>query len=193
MVLECYLCATVKELIYIKSGIPIDVLLVVIKLHLGVCSYLFEHMAYLLLLLRRYKNVTTSALEILVASEVETECSHELVILLWEHMLLEVGESSGEYHRLFVMIVCTSLVFAASGWIEQTKILFILLQHHGVSNMMQASSSHRATAMLTYRIVYGKDVVSFFGIIYLVIDTFNMLCYFLLCKFTIIMTNSVLT
>ena len=73
------------------------------------------------------------------------------------------------------------------------RSLFILLQHHGVSNMMQASSSHRATAMLTYRIVYGKDVVSFFGIIYLVIDTFNMLCYFLLCKFTIIMTNSVLT
>ena len=88
MVLECYLCATVKELIYIKSGIPIDVLLVVIKLHLGVCSYLFEHMAYLLLLLRRYKNVTTSALEILVASEVENKCCHELFVLLWEDMLL---------------------------------------------------------------------------------------------------------
>ena len=76
-----------------KSGIPIDVLLVVIELHFGVCSYLFEHLAYHFLLLN-----TTPALEILVASEVETEGSHELVVLLWEHVLLEVGKSSGVFH-----------------------------------------------------------------------------------------------
>lgn len=137
-----------------KSGIPIDVLLVVIELHFGVCSYLFEHLAYHFLFLRRDKNVTTSALEILVASEVENEGCHELVILLWEHVLLEVGESSGEYHRLFVAIVCTRFVLAASGWVNQTQILFILLHHHGVSNMVQAVSSHWTAAMLTYWIVY---------------------------------------
>ena len=137
-----------------KSGIPIDVLLVVIELHFGVCSYLFEHLAYHFLFLRRDKNVTTSALEILVASEVKTEGCHELVILLWEHVLLEVGESSGEYHRLFVAIVCTRFVLAASGWVNQTQILFILLHPHGVSNMMQAGCCHRAAAMLTYWIVY---------------------------------------
>ena len=89
-----------------KSGIPIDVLLVVIELHFGVCSYLFEHLAYHFLLLRRNKNVTTPALEILVTSEVETEGSHELVVLLCEHMLLEVGESSGVFHwcRLALML-----------------------------------------------------------------------------------------
>lgn len=78
-----------------KSGIPIDVFLIFIKVHLRVCSYLFEHLAYHFLLLRRDKNVITPALEILVASEMETEGSNELVVLLWEHMLLEVGESSG--------------------------------------------------------------------------------------------------
>ena len=160
MVLEFHLCGTGVLLMWYwqrtymhKSGIPIDVLLVVIELYFGVCSYLFEHLAYHFLLLRRNMNVTTPALEILVASEVETEGSHELVVLLWEHVLLEVGESSGEYHRFFVAIVYTRFVLAASGWIDQTQILFFLLHHHGVSNMAQASSSHRATAMLTYRII----------------------------------------
>jgi hypothetical protein len=100
------------------------------------------------------KNVTTPTLEILVASEVEDEGSHELVILLWVHPLLEVGESSGEYHWLFIPIVCTCLVLAASGGIDQTHILFILLQQHRVGYLMQAGSCHRAVAMLTYRIVY---------------------------------------
>ena len=137
-----------------KSGIPIDVLLVVIEVHFGVCSYLFEHQSYHFLLLRWKKNVTTSALEILVAPEVENEGCHKLVILLWEHMLLEVGESSGVFHWLFIAIVCTRFVLAASGWVNQTQILFILLHHHGVSNMVQAGCCHRAAAMLTYWIVY---------------------------------------
>ena len=67
-------------------------------------------------------------LEILVASEVKDEGSHELVILLWVHTLLEVGESSGEYHRLFISIVCTCLVLAASGGIDQTQIFCMLHQ-----------------------------------------------------------------
>lgn len=128
-------------------------LLVVIELHFGVCSYLFEHLAYHFLFLRRKKNVTTPELEILVASEVETEGCHELVILLWVHPLLEIGESSGEYHRLFVAIVYTRFVFAASGGINQLQIFFVLLHHHGVSNMVQAGSCHRAAAMLTYWII----------------------------------------
>ena len=64
------------------------------------------------------KNVATSALEILVASEVEDEGSHELVILLWVHPLLEVGESSGVGHRLAVPIVYTRLILTASGRID---------------------------------------------------------------------------
>ena len=119
-----------------KSGIPIDVFLVFIKVHFGVSSYLFKHQSYHLLLLRWKKNVTTSALEILVAPEVEDESSHKLVILLWVHPLLEVGESSGEYHRLFIPIVCTYLVLAASGGIDQTQILCILPHHHGVGYLM---------------------------------------------------------
>ena len=136
-----------------KSGIPIDVFLIFIKVHFGVSSYLFKHQSYHLLLLRWKKNVTTSALEILVAPEVEDEGSHELVILLWVHPLFEVGESSGEYHRFFIPIVCTCFVLAASGWIDQTQILFILLHHHGVGNMVQTGSCHGAAAMLTHRIV----------------------------------------
>ena len=63
------------------------------------------------------KNVAMSTLEILVASEVEDEGSHELVIQLWVHPFLAIGESSGEYHRLFIPIICTCHVIAASGWI----------------------------------------------------------------------------
>ena len=111
-------------------------LLVFIEVHFGVSSYLFKHQSYHLLLLRWKKNVTTPALEILVASEVEDKGRHELVILLWVHLLLEVGESSGEYHRLFISIVCTCLVLAASGGIDQTQILCILLHHHGVGYLM---------------------------------------------------------
>ena len=97
--------------------------------------------------------ITTPALEILVASEVENEGCHELVILLWVHPLLEVGVSSGEYHRLFIAIVYTRFVFAASGGINQLQIFFVLLHHHGVSNIVQAGSCPRAAAMLTYGII----------------------------------------
>ena len=71
-----------------KSGFLIDVFLVFIKVHRGVCSYLLEHKFYYFLFLMRKKNCTTSALEILVASEVENKCWHELFVLLWEDMLL---------------------------------------------------------------------------------------------------------
>ena len=80
----------------------------------------------------------------------ENEGRHELVILLWVHPLLEIGESTGENHRFFIPIVCTYLVLTALGGINLMQILYMLLQHHGVSNMMQASSSHRAATMLTY-------------------------------------------
>ena len=123
-------------LIWHGSSIPIDSLLIFIEIHLGVCSYLFKHQSYHFLLLWWKKNAAMPTLEILVASEVETEGSHELVILLWVHSLLEVCESSGEYHRLFIPIVCTSFVLAASGGIDQTQILFILLHHHGVGYLM---------------------------------------------------------
>ena len=72
----------------------------------------------------------------LLLAEVENEGCHELVILLWVHPLLEVGESSGEYHRFLIPIVCTCLVLAASGRIDQTQILCILLHHHGVGYLM---------------------------------------------------------
>lgn len=36
----------------------------------------------------------------------------------------------------FIPIVCTCLVLAASGGIDQMQILFILLQHHGVGYLM---------------------------------------------------------
>ena len=91
--------------------------LVLIEVHFGVSSYLFKHQSYHFLLLRWKKNVTTPTLEILVASEVEDEGSHELVILLWVHPFLAIDESSGEYHRLFIPIICTCHVIAASGWI----------------------------------------------------------------------------
>ena len=73
-----------------------DVFLVLSEVHFGVCSYLFKHQSYHLLLLGWKKNVTTFAFEIWVASEMENEGCHELVILLRVHPLLEFSESSGE-------------------------------------------------------------------------------------------------
>ena len=127
--------------------------LVFVEVHFGVCSHLFKHQSYHFLLLGRKQNVATPTLEILVASEVEDEVRYELVILLWVHMLLEVGESSGENHRLFIPIVCTCLVLATSGGIDQTQILFVLLHEDGVGYLVQTGSRHGAAAMLTHRIV----------------------------------------
>ena len=90
-------------------------LLVVVEVHFGVSSYLFKHQSYHFLLFWWKKNVTTPTLEILVASEVEDKGSHELVILLRVHPLLEVGETASEDHRLFIAIVCARFVLAASG------------------------------------------------------------------------------
>ena len=125
MVLEYQLIYTIVTLMWYRqvvkrhdSDIPIDVLLVFVEVHFGISSYLFKHQSYHFLFLWWKKNVTTPALEILVASEVETEGSHELVILLWVHPLLEVGESSGKNHRLFIPIVCICFVFAASDGID---------------------------------------------------------------------------
>lgn len=78
------------------SGIPVDMFLVFVEVHFGVCSHLFKHQSYHFLLLGRKQNVATSTLEILVASEVEDEGGHKLIILLRVHSLLKVGESFGE-------------------------------------------------------------------------------------------------
>ena len=128
-----------------------------IKVHFGVSSYLFKHQSYHLLLLGRNKDGATSALVVLVASEVENEGCHKLVVLLRIHVLLEVGEAFGKYYGLFISIVCACLVFAAFCRINQTQKLSILLQHHGVGNMVQARDCQRAVAMLAYGVVtrYG--------------------------------------
>lgn len=135
--------------------------LIFVEVHIGVCSYLFEHQPYHFLLLRWKKNIATPTLEILVASEVEDKGSHELVILLRVHPLLEVGETASEDHRLFIAIVCARFVLAASGGVDKMQILFILLHHHGVSHLVQTSSCHRATAMLTYWIALGEGCIIF--------------------------------
>ena len=121
MVLEFHLAGTGVLLMWYwqrtymhKSGILIDVFLIFIKVHLRVSSYLFKHLSYHFLLLWWKKEDTTPTLEILVASEVQNKGCHELVVLLWEHVLLEVGESSGESHGVEHLIVRCSLFVAFS-------------------------------------------------------------------------------
>ena len=165
---ECYLCGTERVLIWHKSGIPIDLFFVAIEVHFWVSSNLFEYQSYHLLLLWRKKDGATPALVVLVASEVENEGCHKLVVLLRIHVLFEVCEASGKYYGLFISIIFTRFVFAAFCRINQTQILFILNQS-GVGNLAQACGCHRAVVMFANGIVVRCSLI--------VVFSHNVICF----------------
>jgi hypothetical protein len=80
---------------------------VFVKIELGIYSALFQGIKHNLLLSWRQDYLTTSAHEILIASEVQDEHIHELRILLREHTFLEVGEASGKPYWLGTGIMGT--------------------------------------------------------------------------------------
>ena len=86
---------------------------ILVKFQWGLYSTLLQSLLDDCLLIGRKKDVSSSALEVLVASEVADEQGHELGILLWKHAFLEVGESFGKTHGLAAGIVWTTVLFGA--------------------------------------------------------------------------------
>ena len=86
---------------------------ILVKFQWGLYSTLLQSLLDDCLLIGRKKDVSSSALEVLVASEVADEQGHELGILLWKHAFLEVGESFGKTHGLAAGIVWTAVLFGA--------------------------------------------------------------------------------
>ena len=86
---------------------------ILVKFQWGLYSTLLQSLLDDCLLIGRKKDVSSSALEVLVSSEVADEQGHELGILLWKHAFLEVGESFGKTHGLAAGIVWTAVLFGA--------------------------------------------------------------------------------
>ena len=82
--------------IYSFSLIPIHPILIPIKLELFGHAYLAESVEDELLLCGREKAGAAAALKVGVAGEMGDAEGHELGILMWVHLLLEVLESAGE-------------------------------------------------------------------------------------------------
>ena len=86
---------------------------ILVKFQRGLYSTLLQSLLDDCLLIGRKKDVSSSALEVLVSSEVADEQGHELGILLGKHAFLEVGESFGKTHGLAAGIVWTVFLFGA--------------------------------------------------------------------------------
>ena len=86
---------------------------ILVKFQRGVYSTLLQSLLNDCLLIGRKKDVSSSALEVLVASEVADEQSHKLGILLRKHTFLEVGEPFGKTNGLAAGIVWTAVLFGA--------------------------------------------------------------------------------
>ena len=92
---------------------PVDGFDVFVKLQWLGYSCLFQSYLYDLLLLGREGYISSSALEVLVTSEVADKHRHELVILLGVHPLLEVHEAASKSHGLVTHIVWAVCLLAA--------------------------------------------------------------------------------
>ena len=123
-----------------------------IEFHIFGYSHRFQRIEDECLLIGWERTVATASLKVRVAAPVIDANRHETVVLVGEHALLELGESTGVSYWLAVAIEAARLVLTAFGRIDQTQIYFLLHQS-GVGNVMQASSCHRAVGMLTYWIV----------------------------------------
>lgn len=86
---------------------------ILVKFQRGLYSTLLQSLLNDCLLIGRKKDVSSSSLEVLVASEVADEQGHELGILLGKHTFLEVDESFGKMNGLAAGIVWTTVLFGA--------------------------------------------------------------------------------
>ena len=88
-----------------ESVVPVDVFLITVELHFFGYTYLFQGVQHYLLFLGRECRFTSSAFKIWVATEFANKQIHEILVLVGEHSLLEVGESSCIDNRFVVAVV----------------------------------------------------------------------------------------
>lgn len=119
------------------SFLPIHPILIPIKLELFGHAYLAESVEDKLLLVGGQEAGTAAALKVGVAGEMGDAEVHELGILLWEHLLLEVGESAGEGYGDVAAEVRTTVVLGAVGWVEEAQ-QWLLLELRCVCKLVKA-------------------------------------------------------
>ena len=129
---------------------PVDGVDVFVKLHRLSDSGLFQSYLYDLLLLGREGYISSSALEVLVTSEVADKHRHELVILLGVHPLLDVHEAFGKPHGLVAHIVWAVCLLAALRGVDEIQVRAQFFMT-AIGQLSEAAISPRAVVMLALR------------------------------------------
>ena len=101
------------------SFLPIQPVLILIKLEFLSHTYLAECFEDEILLCGRQEAGSTATLKVGVAGEMGDAEAHELCILLWEHLLLEIGEAAGEGDGGVAAEMRTAVVLGAMARIEE--------------------------------------------------------------------------
>ena len=140
--------------------VPINIFFVTIELHLFGYSYFFKRFQYEGLFRGRKSASSTSTFKVWITAPMVYAYRHNLSVLVREHTLLKIGETTGVSYGLVVSIVGASFVLTAAVRVNQLQILFLLHQC-GVCYLMQASGGQRAVNMFTYRVAVGQRCIFF--------------------------------
>lgn len=112
------------------------------------------------LLCRRKSNNTPTPIEIASTTEVHDEFRHELLILFWEQVLLELREPLGIPCGSSIAIKFAFPFLGAMTWIYHVEILFVL-RHLRISHLAEAFVCHKAVSMKANRKVFWQSGVCF--------------------------------
>ena len=94
-----------------KSVMPIDVFFVFVELQSFRDACLTEGCVDNFLVFGREELDTTTKHEILVTPELGYQCPHEGLILVGEHLLLEISEATSKPYGLCIVVELTLSVF----------------------------------------------------------------------------------
>lgn len=166
LVLEYQLAETPVPVKWYWLQTPLEVLLITVKVHGGVGSHPLQDYPHGFLVLGCEQDVASPALEVLVASEVQDECGHELVVLPGQHVLLHVPEAPGISHGLAAGIEGAALVPGAERGIDEAQVL-AGLSLLAESLLEEAFAGYLAVGMQAHWAVGGDGVV---GVHFLVLE-----------------------
>ena len=112
------------------------------------------------LLCRRKSNNTPTPIEIASTTEVHDEFRHELLILFWEQVLLELREPLGIPCGNSIAIKFALPFLGAMTRIYHVEILFVL-RHLRISHLAEAFVCHKAVSMKANGKVFWQSGVCF--------------------------------
>lgn len=125
---------------------PIDVFFVLVELQPFRNSNLAKGCVDDFLLLGREEHNTTTKHEIFVAPKLGYQRPHENLILVGEHLFLEIGEATSKPYGLCIVVELTLPVFGALARIDKSQIVDVF-RRSGVCLLMQAGRRQRAICM----------------------------------------------